>query len=635
MFLVNDDLSIYATRGDIVCLNVSAIDDRTGEPYEFQPGDILQMKVYVKKDAENVVLQKDFPVPAKTNTVGVFLTEQDTKIGDVISKPTDYWYEVTLNPYTNPQTFIGYDEDGAKIFKLFPEGNDVEDDEPVKPEDIPVVDEDLSLVSSRPVENKAIARAITLLKNDLTMVDERLTGKIKAIQKSGETVAEEMAVERARIDNLVASPTPGDSELVDIRVGADGDTYASAGTAVRSQMELMEGELDSFSTVNERVNLFNKNNVVLYARMDTNGVIGNPNPDVLADYWCSYQYIPVDDALEYHTNIDTTIRIAQYDENKGFISVDNYTNTGMTTPFVPDSGCKYIRIQGYASQLDILVFCLASCEVEKGVYISYARTRTLNAVSGLRKKIEIIDTGDIADFYSAMLEAYMTGECDVYIHPGEYIYTNELIEEIRGKDGYNRGIPVGNGCRYFFDTDAKLICRYTGANADDVASMFSPLDSANTAGSWEIYNLTLEAVGTLYAIHDEASGQAKPYRRVYENCYCSLDSTGVGSDINKCIGGGAGSFGEVIIRDCYFKTVNPLSSRCPDVSYHGSSSGQNMKIVVTGCYFENGFECHSANGDGIMRLLFSNNSLKKGAGNPVSKEDGKWVIRAWNNDTRE
>ena len=172
MFVVNEDLSIYATRGDIVCLNVSAQDDRTGLPYEFQPGDIVQMKIYGKKDAENVVLQKDFPVVAKTDTVGVVLTESDTKIGDVISKPTDYWYEVTLNPYSNPQTFIGYDEDGAKIFKLFPEGRDIPDD-PTAPEDIPVVDAELDLASSRPVENKAIARAVTLLRSDLDRLMEQ------------------------------------------------------------------------------------------------------------------------------------------------------------------------------------------------------------------------------------------------------------------------------------------------------------------------------------------------------------------------------------------------------------------------------------------------------------------------------
>ena len=56
----------------------------------------------------------------------VMLTSKETKFGELIHKPKDYWYEVELNPMTTPQTVIGYDEDGAKVFRLFPEGKDVE-----------------------------------------------------------------------------------------------------------------------------------------------------------------------------------------------------------------------------------------------------------------------------------------------------------------------------------------------------------------------------------------------------------------------------------------------------------------------------------------------------------------------------
>ena len=162
MFVVNEDNSIYATRGDIVFFSVSAEDRETKTKYTFKAGDVLRIKVYGKKDAEKVVLQKDFPVLNNTSEVEIYLTEEDTKIGEVISKPVDYWYEVELNPDEAPQTIIGYNEDGAVLFKLFPEGADIESYEP-DPEDFPVVDEELDMTSPRPVSNKAIAKAFTNL----------------------------------------------------------------------------------------------------------------------------------------------------------------------------------------------------------------------------------------------------------------------------------------------------------------------------------------------------------------------------------------------------------------------------------------------------------------------------------------
>lgn len=171
MFLLNDDNSIYATRGDVVFFAVSADDD--GVPFMFQPGDVVRMKVYGKKAADNVVLQAYFPVTEETESVGIFLSEEDTKIGEVISKPVDYWYEVELNPEDNPRTIIGYDEDGPKVFRLFPEGADIEAYVP-DPEDIPVVDDELDMTSTRPIQNQAVARELA----NLTALVNNLLGKI-------------------------------------------------------------------------------------------------------------------------------------------------------------------------------------------------------------------------------------------------------------------------------------------------------------------------------------------------------------------------------------------------------------------------------------------------------------------------
>ena len=124
MFRVNEDLSIYVTRGDAGGFYVEATIN--GATYTFRSGDVVRLKVFGKKDCETVVLQKDVTVEEDATRVEVWLTGEETKIGEVISKPIDYWYEVELNPDTRPQTIIGYDDDGAKVFRMFPEGRDVE-----------------------------------------------------------------------------------------------------------------------------------------------------------------------------------------------------------------------------------------------------------------------------------------------------------------------------------------------------------------------------------------------------------------------------------------------------------------------------------------------------------------------------
>lgn len=102
-------------------ISVSAVIGE--EDYEFKAGDVVRLNVHGKKDCDNVVLKKDVVVAAPTMAVDIALEKEDTKIGEVISKPVEYWYEVELNPDTKPQTIIGYDdESGAKVFKLYPEG---------------------------------------------------------------------------------------------------------------------------------------------------------------------------------------------------------------------------------------------------------------------------------------------------------------------------------------------------------------------------------------------------------------------------------------------------------------------------------------------------------------------------------
>lgn len=193
MYTLNEDLSIYATRGDIVAFAVAA--ENEGERYVFSAGDLVRMKIFGKKDCERVVLQKEFPVETACEQVAILLTGEDTRIGNVISKAVDYWYEIELNPHTNPQTIVGYDENGPKIFRLFPEGADVEERFPEE-EDIPLVDQELDAGSPRPVANQAVTRAYLLLAEELqqvsgTMTDRQSLKKYALFVENGQLYLEE------------------------------------------------------------------------------------------------------------------------------------------------------------------------------------------------------------------------------------------------------------------------------------------------------------------------------------------------------------------------------------------------------------------------------------------------------------
>lgn len=130
MFITNNDGSIHVTRGDIGVFEVGIKVEGNPElqeestDYVFKSGDVVRFNVHERSHPDRVVLIKDILVESDTTSVEISLSREDTKIGNFISKPVTYWYEVELNPDTTPQTFIGYDANGPKLFVLYPEGAD-------------------------------------------------------------------------------------------------------------------------------------------------------------------------------------------------------------------------------------------------------------------------------------------------------------------------------------------------------------------------------------------------------------------------------------------------------------------------------------------------------------------------------
>lgn len=118
MFVIDGD-KINITRGDRGVIEL-AIDN-----YTFSVGDTIEFRVYEKRALDKLpVLSKVVTVEQESSTIDIELTAEDTKIGELRNTAREYWYEIELN---DNQTVIGYDENGAKVLTLYPEGVEVDD----------------------------------------------------------------------------------------------------------------------------------------------------------------------------------------------------------------------------------------------------------------------------------------------------------------------------------------------------------------------------------------------------------------------------------------------------------------------------------------------------------------------------
>lgn len=117
-----DGYTININRGDVLNLSLS-LTNEDGTPHTFNDGDKVVFSVYRKgKMNEGAVLLKEVIVSGQQESIEINCTKEETKIGELINKPVEYWYEIELN---GEYTVIGYDEDGAKLFMLYPEGSKI------------------------------------------------------------------------------------------------------------------------------------------------------------------------------------------------------------------------------------------------------------------------------------------------------------------------------------------------------------------------------------------------------------------------------------------------------------------------------------------------------------------------------
>lgn len=119
---------------------------------------------------------------------------------------------------------------------------------------------------------------------DIEAISEELAAGLASIQAA---LDDQLALLNARMDTFTSLPsgsTAGDAELMDIRVGADGTTYGSAGSAVRGQISDLKSDLEENNELWGKV--YKNENVMDFATVTANRIIDYINgiPSTNSDY---------------------------------------------------------------------------------------------------------------------------------------------------------------------------------------------------------------------------------------------------------------------------------------------------------------------------------------------------------------
>lgn len=120
MIKIDEDKTIHLTRGDATNDFNKLVVSMDG--ITFAANDKLKLIVVKKKGyTSEIVFSKEQTIEEAGDEVEFELTSADTSTFPLENKQKEYWYDFVLNGDT---TILGYDEEKAKKFIVYPGGLD-------------------------------------------------------------------------------------------------------------------------------------------------------------------------------------------------------------------------------------------------------------------------------------------------------------------------------------------------------------------------------------------------------------------------------------------------------------------------------------------------------------------------------
>lgn len=504
--------------------------------------------------------------------------------------------------------------------------------------------------------------------SDLSMLQEAIdaAGEISEVTELTEQVEQnttDIAIQKSRIDNIIALPdgsTTADAELTDIRVGADGVTYPTAGDAVRGQYSDLKSAIDELDN-----QFITKKNLVTTFMSGKYSVAWNIGNTVTytdnESYAC--EYADVEGCEKVTVNMSSMSDAYSFftdAQNKKVASSADY-RVGSTRVYTVPSDAKYFYVssnnKAVWSAYGIVVFegdaDISTNPVSAETYpynteVFFADNLKLQDGGSVGKKLESVGqtfrvekdgSGDFTSFVAAINEATKYMDSVLYVGAGEWDIIDEFGEAYMNAVSSNNstwGLELKNRIHVIGSAKTVIKAHYTGSNTN-VKTYFSVFNAGSKGFILE--NVTIDDDGIRYSVHDDRGGSGPdPYTNKYINCKM-IHKNGMYSD---CIGGGIGENCYVEIRGCYFEGDNG-SPRL--AYYHGNNNSSvtnaQAHIIVCDNYFaqDGTFKLTNyGNSTTVSEAYVSNNSFGSAPEVTDGSSPNPIIVNTkliqWNNEIR-